>query len=243
MALSRTRIARPVRPPRPAGDKGPQLQAAKAAQTRARLIDATVRCLVKYGYANTTTPKVAEEAGLSRGAMMHHFENGTSLIKSTIAELHEKRLRAFRRAADKPVHEVTDLVETYWRQLQKPAFIAFHELAVAARTDSELASILKPLQDEFSEKFNAQAEQLFPEWASSPDNFALAMTLSQTILEGMAISLQTGAMVAEKVEPMLRHLERQIAALVPAAEGGDAGAQASEPEAAKPQRMPRRKSS
>ncbi|WP_298287318.1 TetR/AcrR family transcriptional regulator [Novosphingobium sp.] len=225
MALSRTRIARPVRQPRPAAEKstngarekGPQLQAAKAAQTRARLIEATVRCLVKYGYANTTTPKVAEEAGLSRGAMMHHFENGTALIKATIAELHEKRLRAFRRAADKPVHEVTDLVETYWRQLQKPAFIAFHELAVAARTDADLASILKPLQDEFGEKFNAQAEQLFPEWASSPTNFALAMTLSQTLLEGMAISLQTGGMDLEKVEPMLRHLESQIAALVPSA--------------------------
>ncbi len=223
MALSRTRIARPIRQPRPANEtgreKGPQLQAAKAAQTRARLIEATVRCLVKYGYANTTTPKVAEEAGLSRGAMMHHFENGTALIKATIAELHEKRLRAFRRAADKPVHEVTDLVETYWRQLQKPAFIAFHELAVAARTDSDLASILKPLQDEFAEKFNAQAEQLFPEWASSPVNFALAMTLSQTLLEGMAISVQTGGMDAAKVEPMLRHLEAQIAALVPTTGG------------------------
>jgi AcrR family transcriptional regulator len=194
------------------------LQAAKAAQTRARLIDATVRCLVKYGYANTTTPKVAEEAGLSRGAMVHHFENGSALIKAAITELHEKRLRAFRRAADRPEHEVTDLVETYWRQLQKPAFIAFHELAVAARTDADLASILSPLQDEFREKFNAQAEALFPEWLGS-SNFALAMTLSQTILEGMAISLQTGGMDEAKVDPMLRHLEAQIRALAPAAKG------------------------
>ena len=215
MALSRTRVARPVRQPRSTTEKGATLQATKAAQTRARLIEATVRCLVKYGYANTTTPKVAEEAGLSRGAMMHHFENGTALIKAAIAELHDRRLRAFRRAADKPDHEVADLVETYWRQLQKPAFIAFHELAVAARTDNELADILKPLQDEFRAKFNAQAEQFFPEWADSPANFSLAMTLSQTILEGMAISLQTGGMDAAKVDPMLRHLEGQISTLTP----------------------------
>ncbi|MEO0030859.1 MAG: hypothetical protein RIS94_617 [Pseudomonadota bacterium] len=215
MALSRTRVVRTARPSRTTAEKGPTLQAAKAAQTRARLIEATVRCLVKYGYANTTTPKVAEEAGLSRGAMMHHFENGTALIKAAIAELHDKRLRAFRRAADRPEHEVTDLVETYWRQLQKPAFIAFHELAVAARTDDELAQILKPLQDEFRQKFNAQAEQLFPEWGDSPVNFSLAMTLSQTILEGMAISLQTGGLDPARVEPMLRHLEGQISALAP----------------------------
>ena len=91
MALSRTRVTRPVRQPRPVNDKGPQVQAAKAAQTRARLIDATVRCLVKHGYANTTTPKVAEEAGLSRGAMMHHFENGTALIKAAIADYKKKK--------------------------------------------------------------------------------------------------------------------------------------------------------
>lgn len=194
---------------------GGTLQAAKAAQTRKRLIDATVRCLVKYGYARTTTPRVAEEAGLSRGAMMHHFENGAALIKATIRELHEKRLRAFRRAAGETEHDVDNLVETYWAQVQKPGFIAFHELAIAARTDKDLAGIMEPLQEEFRDRFNTQAESLFPEWRSSPEKFDLAMRLSQTILEGMAIQLQTGAMSADQVPPMLNHLENQIRALMP----------------------------
>lgn len=186
------------------------MQAAKAAQTRKRLIDATVRCLVKHGYAKTTTPRVAEEAGLSRGAMMHHYENGAALIKATIIELHEKRIRAFRRAAEKPEHDVVKLVETYWEQVQKPAFIAFHELAIAARTDKELAAIMEPLQVEFRERFDNEAETLFPEWRTHPAEFDLAMSLSQTILEGMAIGMHTGAITAEQVPPMLKHLERQI---------------------------------
>ncbi|WP_144096534.1 TetR/AcrR family transcriptional regulator [Croceicoccus sediminis] len=194
---------------------GGTMQAAKAAQTRKRLIDATVRCLVKYGYARTTTPRVAEEAGLSRGAMMHHFENGAALIKATIRELHEKRLRAFRRAAGETEHDVDTLVETYWQQLQKPAFIAFHELAVAARTDKDLAAIMMPLQEEFRDRFNTQADALFPEWRIAPEQFELAMRLSQTILEGMAISVQTGAMSPEQVPAMLTHLENQIRALMP----------------------------
>ncbi len=214
MALSRTRTTRTPKPNQGRASGG-TLQAAKAAQTRSRLIDATVRCLVKHGYANTTTPRVAQEAGLSRGAMMHHFENGAALIKETIKELHEKRLRAFRRAAEKPEHDVDTLVETYWTQVQKPAFIAFHELAIAARTDNELAEILHPLQNEFRERFNAQAETLFPEWASAPEQFDLAMNLSQTILEGMAIAVQTGAMSKDKVPAMLHHLENQIRTLMP----------------------------
>jgi AcrR family transcriptional regulator len=221
MALSRsTRIAKLS--PESAAAKassskgaGSTLQAAKAAQTRSRLIDATVRCLVKHGYANATTPRVAEEAGLSRGAMMHHFDNGAALIKATIVELHERRLRAFRRAAEKPDHDVDTLVETYWKQVQKPAFIAFHELAVAARTDKDLAGILMPLQEEFRERFNAQAEVLFPEWRVDPEGFDLAMNLSATILEGMGIAVQTGAMDRMKVPAMLKHLENQIRVLMP----------------------------
>ena len=197
----------------------PTQQALKSAQTRARLIDATIRCIVKLGYANTTTPQVAAEAGLSRGAMLHHFENGAALIKAAIVELHDKRLRAFRRAAEANEHETSTMVNAYWRQLQKPAFVAFHELALAARTNADLARILQPLQDEFREKFNAQAVQLFPEWQSDPVGFDLAMTLSQTLLEGMAINLLTGAMEERMVEPMLRLLEQQIRTMRPDMKG------------------------
>ena len=41
---------------------------------RARIIDVTIRCLIKFGYTRTTTLKVADQVDVSRGAMMHHFE-------------------------------------------------------------------------------------------------------------------------------------------------------------------------
>lgn len=52
--------------------------------------------------------------------------------------------------------------------MSKPTFIAFHELAMASRTNPDLAKILKALQLEFREGFNAQADALFPEWEASP---------------------------------------------------------------------------
>ncbi|WP_262984976.1 TetR/AcrR family transcriptional regulator [Sphingomonas daechungensis] len=75
---------------------------------------------MKFGYSGTTTPKVAAEAGLSRGAMLHHFENGGALMQATIAELLDRRLRAFRRAAASPGSDVRTLVRTYWKQLLSP---------------------------------------------------------------------------------------------------------------------------
>lgn len=217
MPVKRT-IADKARFGLPNGADEPTMQALKSAQTRARLIDATIRVLVRSGYSRTTTPQVAIEAGLSRGAMLHHFDNGISLIKATIIHLHERRLRAFRRAAERSALDHKAMVRTYWRQIQKPAFIAFHELAVAARTNSDLAAVLMPLQVEFRDRFNHLAVALYPEWQASPERFALAMAVSQATMEGMAVNLLTGAMDAALVEPLLDSLEEQIHALSPASE-------------------------
>jgi hypothetical protein len=72
-----------------------------------------------------------------------------------------------------------------------------------------------PLQEEFRERFNAQAELLFPEWRVDPQNFDIAMNLSATMLEGMAIAVQTGAMDPVKVPAILKQLEHQIRVLMP----------------------------
>ena len=88
---------------RPAADvapASPTQQWLKSAQTKKRLIEGAIRCIVKFGYSRTTTSRVAAEAGLSRGAMLHHFENGEALMRAVIAELNDKRLRAIRRSGD-----------------------------------------------------------------------------------------------------------------------------------------------
>lgn len=206
----------PAKPARAAGTAEPGLQAQKSAATQARLIDATIRCIIRYGYARTTTPRVAEEAGLSRGAMLHHFENGGALMQAAIAELHEKRLRAFRRSADNTVHDVSRLVRAYWKQVSGQTFTAFHELALAARTDRDLAGILAPAQEEFRRRWYREAIEMFPEWQGDRARFDLALALSQNVLEGMAINRLTHGLDENMVEPILADLERQIEAMKPA---------------------------
>lgn len=193
----------------------PTQQALKSAQTRARLIESTIRCLVKFGYGGTTTPKVASEAGLSRGAMLHHFENGGALMQATIAELLDRRLRAFRRSAANPSNDVRTLVRTYWKQLLSPAFVAFLELAIAARTDASLARILEPAQADFRERWYELAVQLFPVWQQDRKAFDLALALTQNTVEGMAINRLIHGCAEAMIDPVLDNLEAQIVALRP----------------------------
>src|SRR5918995_1287127 len=76
-------------------------QAQKSASTRNQIIDAAIECFVKLGYARTTTTVIAERAGLSRGAMLHHFPSKIDIVRAAVEALHAKRLKAFRRAIDK----------------------------------------------------------------------------------------------------------------------------------------------
>lgn len=193
----------------------PTAQALKSAKTRGRLIEATIRCLVKYSYAHTTTPKVAEEAGLSRGAMLHHFENGRQLMQATLIELHRKRLRAFRRSVGTFDHDARTLLRGYWEQLLRPSFIAFQELAIASRTDKELAATLEPVRLEFNERWHDLAIELFPEWAQDPQAFRIALALTHNTLEGMALNRLTYGISSEEIDLVLDHLEKVILDLRP----------------------------
>jgi hypothetical protein len=107
------------------------------------------------------------------------------------------------------------MVRDYWQQLQKPGFIAFQELAMAARTDAALAEILLPLQTEFTQRFQALAGQLYPDWVQEPERLSLAMALSQILMEGIQIASLTGAMDKQLIEPLLDFLEMSVVALRP----------------------------
>lgn len=125
-----------------AAGTGRRTQEQRSAQMRTRLLDATIDCLVEYGYAGTTTPRVAEMAGVTRGAQVHHFGSKNDLVLAAIRHLAARRIEQgldrarLVTAADDPVGAVLDLL---WDLHEGPMFIATVELWVAGRTDPALA--------------------------------------------------------------------------------------------------------
>ena len=83
-------------------------QEERSATTRAALLDSTIDCLIAYGYAGTTTARVAERAGVTRGAQMHHFGQKAPLVVAALLHLAERRRRELTRRAQTELGEPAD---------------------------------------------------------------------------------------------------------------------------------------
>lgn len=193
-------------------------QAQKSAATRKLIIEAAIQCFVELGYASTTTTRIARAAGLSRGAMLHHFPSKLDIVKAAVEHLHAKRLRAFRRAtAQAPPAgkgRVHIAVQAFWQHVRHPMYVAFFELSVAARTDPELEAILRPAQAAFDAEWHRTASEVFPEWRSDEAALDLALDLCRYLLEGMAVSALTRD-EPEREQHLLEYLEDTLRALRP----------------------------
>ncbi|CAN5159365.1 TetR/AcrR family transcriptional regulator [soil metagenome] len=117
-------------------------QEERSAETRTRLLDATIECLLRYGYAGTTTPRVAELAGVTRGAQVHHFGSKDDLMLAALQHLTAKRISSevarfsMDGAADGGL--IDSILDLLWDIHSAPIFIPIVELWVAGRTDAEL---------------------------------------------------------------------------------------------------------
>ncbi|MEB3030815.1 TetR/AcrR family transcriptional regulator [[Mycobacterium] nativiensis] len=140
-------------------------QAERSAAMRTRLLDATVESLVAHGYAGTTTPRIAEIAGVTRGAQIHHFRSKEDLVVAAIEHLAQQRTQAAIRELGQ-VQSIPDPVATaldfLWEAHQGPMFIATVELWVAARTDRVLAQHIERVEPVVNGTLIAAIAQLMP---------------------------------------------------------------------------------
>jgi AcrR family transcriptional regulator len=122
---------------------GRRTQAQRSATTREALLDATIGCVVEYGYVNTTTSRVAERAGVSRGAQVHHFPTKADLVHEAVGHLALRRIEQIRAgviAAAAGPERIAAVLDLLWDSHRGDLFDAGLELWVAARTDPQLRS-------------------------------------------------------------------------------------------------------
>jgi AcrR family transcriptional regulator len=62
--------------------KGKQAQAVRAAQTRSKIIEAAARLFGAMGFDHVAIDKIAAQAGVTEGAIYHHYANKMNLFRA-----------------------------------------------------------------------------------------------------------------------------------------------------------------
>lgn len=190
-------------------------QAERSAATREALLDATLECLVEDGYAKTTTARVAERAGLSRGAHLHHFQTRATLLAAAADHLSRRRGEHLSKALvalppggpDRTAQGLDLIFDGY----NNPLYQATLDLWTHARTDAELRRHLIPIERQFDRQTVALTRRLFPDAAGRPD-FERLVELALAAIRGLVAldTLHADGARASKQWPACRD---QLAAL------------------------------
>jgi len=196
---------KPAPPPR-------RTQQERTATTRARVLDATIEHLAECGYGRTTTVEVAERAGVSRGALVHHFSTRSDLVLAALEYLCERRLAELE-AGMARLSENDDrlgaFVDLMWSTFNGPLFAAQLELWTAARTDPELYARLYPLERGFGKRLAQLCADALGADAARP-----FYELTKHLMRGMAVERLLKADESERLDALERW--KRLAAVIAA---------------------------
>jgi AcrR family transcriptional regulator len=191
----------------------PQQQRSRA--TQGRLLEATVDCLVEHGWSGTTTTVVAQRAGVSRGAQLHHYPTKQALVMAAVVHLAERRAAELRTeaaslpAGPKRLDRVIDMLAAAFTG---PLFVAALEVWVAARTDEDLRAALVPLEHRVGREMHRLTVELLGADDSVP---RVRETIRATLdlLRGLGVANLLSDDSARRAS-LLREWKRQLASVL-----------------------------
>lgn len=155
----------PTRPTRAHTRHPRRTQAERRAETQTRLLDVTIKALATRGYAGMSTNDVVRRAGVSRGALVHHYPTKAKLAVAALDRWLEARLLQFEHEfTARPTEEqrADTAIDVLWGIFSEPTYAAVLELYVAARTDSELRDSLVEVHQRFHEGVTSTFHRTFP---------------------------------------------------------------------------------
>jgi len=219
-------MAKPAKPPKstkPRVPRGPNAE--RRAATRAKIMEAAVRCLAEFGYAATSTPLVARLAKVSRGSLLHQFPTKVDLILG-VAEYASRARGAVVREKLMPYPDGPERflqgVDAVWASLQAPASIALMEITIATRSDPELAARYPEFADDHDAQLHRSRRRM-AEYLGVPERteeIDVLAHLTRVALNGLAMeSVFIGRPTddALKILAVLKDMRRRLTAELPPA--------------------------
>lgn len=169
----------------------------RSAATIEKLCQVTVALIAEVGYANLTTTMIAERAGTSRGAILHHFVTRADLVKQATGGMWASVVEAS--AAIRADHAAGGLtaeqvINRAWTGLMTDTYVSVTiDMMTASRGDEDLRQHVEGWMRRMFEGYRHTAREVFGASGMSDAE-------AETLMLVMTSSLR-GLRVAQMIEP------------------------------------------
>ena len=163
--------------------------------SRVRILDAAVACLIEGGIENATTLQIQARAGISRGGLLHHFPSRGALLVAASQHLATLRLavtaeraaqiaRVYPEGRDRLNH----MVELLWEASHEPQWWAALELWTSSRTDDEIAASLRPEERRLGGVIRTLVDDMFGPACTGHPRYREVRELLLSSMRGVALT-------------------------------------------------------
>lgn len=185
------------------------MQEERSAETRGRLLQAAVEVIREKGYSAARTVDIAERAGVTRGALQHHFPTKSDLLLAVCDDVYRQMLSHLEQASGAGGGldaRLDALLGHIWAVYTSESYHAFVEILTGTRADDEMVARLG--------SFSAETERVLREWWQnafvdvpvSKERLEATRHLVRSALRGMTVE-------SDFFRQPPRYYERQIALL------------------------------
>lgn len=188
----------------------------RTAATRAAVLEATIELLVERGYAGTSTRLAAEKAGLSLGALQHHFRTKAELTVEAMRFVTDRLAGEFISSIPREGDELERIglaLDRLFVVFRGPTFAAAMELHLAARTDQTLRVPISQLHSEDRSRIRESAIALMPGIETRP-GFDGWLLVAVSAIRGLAVATMGVADVEDEWQMLRDQLVESASELV-----------------------------
>lgn len=170
--------------------KPARTQEERTAATRDRLVDATLDLLLAKGYAATTAVDIAARAGLTRGALAHHFAGKDELVVEAFDRhltLVTADIRTYAGLVRGGSLSLDDFIDRVWTIMSGKFFMLTLEEITAARHNDFLRKQLMKRTHVFHEQLDGLWRYFFAETGLDDREVEIMLNATLCLLRGMGV--------------------------------------------------------
>lgn len=189
-------------------------QAAKSRATQEKIINAVIGLIKEKGFAAASSTQIAKRAGVTWGAVQHHFGGKEEILEEILARSHVKfheTLSAPRFTVGTASRRVGKYVDAAWQHYQGEEYMATLEILLATRGHGKAANDLSISRSR--ESHLQLGRKIFHDSQASDKVLGEAIYLVHCMLTGILIEI---ALEPRSFNPKvyIRHLKNMVMELL-----------------------------